>query len=316
MSKFPEPLPLSREIIKKRLLRRKEMVQTARRGVILRGIIVLAEIVGFALWGSSVLLLDAIASSIDLLSSYVLIWSIRKADTPPDADHPFGHGRFEPVAGLFIAILLIVLGFFSGYEQILALLQHQNKVSDINGYVWLIPGLGVVLLEISYQKVKRTAKNAKSPALMADAIHYRIDAVSSLLALISLGLAALFPIHTPFFDHFGAITIAILMIGLGIVATRKNISQLLDQTPSKEYFDLVRKSAVSVEGVLATEKLRLQVYGPDAYVAIDIEVDPQLSVAVAHRLTQKVRRAIQLAWPAVRDVIVHVEPYYPSDHEP
>jgi divalent metal cation (Fe/Co/Zn/Cd) transporter len=76
----------------------------------------------------------------------------------------------------------------------------------------------------------------------------------------------------------------------------------------------VKEAALKVEGVLATEKVLIQSYGPDAHVDIDIEVAPNLSVEVAHKLTQKVRAEIQKAWPAVRDVIVHIEPYYPGDH--
>ncbi|MCB1136629.1 MAG: cation transporter, partial [Chlamydiia bacterium] len=76
----------------------------------------------------------------------------------------------------------------------------------------------------------------------------------------------------------------------------------------------VRTAALRVPGVRETEKIHLQVYGPDALVGIDIEVDPKMPVDEAHDITQKVRAEIQKDWPAVRDVIVHVEPYYPGDH--
>lgn len=315
MSKFPDPLPLSRQIVKKRLVRRKEMLRTARRGMTLRAVIILAEILGVFLWNSSTLFLDALSGCMDLIASMALIWCIRLADAPPDENHPLGHGRFEPIAGLFIGVLLVFLGIFSGIEQGKILLGPKLLIAQPHSLTWLIPCLGVILLEISYKKVKKTAKRENSPALMADAVHYRMDALGSFLALLALGLAAFFPLHAHFFDHCGAVMIALLMIVVGVVATGKNIHQLLDRTLPKEYFQQVKEAAMSVEGVLDTEKIRLQAYGPDAYVAIDIEVEPHLPVFLAHRLTQEVRRAIQLSWPAVRDVIVHVEPYYPNDHE-
>jgi hypothetical protein len=98
------------------------------------------------------------------------------------------------------------------------------------------------------------------------------------------------------------------------IAAKNNIHQLLDRTPDDSYFTLVRDAAMKASGVHATEKILIQVYGPDAHVSIDVEVDPHLSVEVAHEITQKVRHEIQVAWPAVRDVIVHVEPYYEGDH--
>jgi len=315
MSKFPEALPLSRHITKQRLIRRKTVLMAARRGILFRGLLIAIELLGCLIWGSSALFVDALSGSMDLLASFALIWCIRRADVPPDENHPFGHGRFEPVAGLFIGFLLVFLGVFSGYEQMRLFSSHTLAGAGFFPFAWLIPCLGVLFLELSYQRAKKAAKKENSPALMADAVHYRIDALGSLFALIALGLAAFFPSKAHLFDHAGALFISILMICVGGVAIKKNLHQLLDQTPDKSYFHTVREAALSVEGVLATEKLRLQSYGPDAHVAIDIEVEPHQSVEEAHALTQQVRRKIQMAWPAVRDVIVHVEPYYPGDHE-
>ena len=88
----------------------------------------------------------------------------------------------------------------------------------------------------------------------------------------------------------------------------------MDRIPEDRFFNTVRQAAKHVEGVLETEKIRIQRYGPDAHVDIDIEVDPGLTVEVAHAISQKVRVEIQKAWPAVRDVTVHIEPYYSGDH--
>lgn len=315
MSKFPDALPLSRSIIRQRLVRRKTVLLAARQGILFRALFICIELLGCFFWGSSALLMDALSSSIDLVASFALIWCIRRADVPPDQDHPFGHGRFEPVAGLFIGFLLLFLGVLSGYTQVTLIGSEPMAQEQWFSYAWLVPCLGVLFLEMSYQKARRAAKKEHSPALMADAVHYRIDALASLLAVGALGLAALFPASAHLFDRAGALFIALLMACMGGIAIRKNLAQLLDQTPEESYYQRVREAALSVEGVLATEKLRLQAYGPDAYVLIDIEVEPHQSVHQAHELTQQVRRKIQLAWPAVRDVIVHVEPYYPNDHE-
>ena len=77
MSKYPEPLPIPREVTKKRLQRRKEMISAARRGVALRVLFIAAELVGYLLWKSSVLLLDMLSTSVDVLASLILIWFIR-----------------------------------------------------------------------------------------------------------------------------------------------------------------------------------------------------------------------------------------------
>lgn len=313
MSKFPPSIPLPDSVSESRSHRRKQMVVTASRGIILRGVIIVAEILGFIFLNSSALLLDSLSSLFDIASSLFLIFCIRFADRPPDVNHPFGHGRFEPIAGLQLALLLSVVGCGMLIQQLTAL-SSETVDKVINPYTWIIPMGAVVLLEISYQHLKRTAKSQNSPALLADAVHYRIDGINSFFAMIALLFAAYFPQYSNICDHLGAIVIALLMVGIGIYAAKNNLHQLLDRVPAPHYFEKVRAAALRVEGVLATEKIRIQLYGPDAHVSIDVEVEPGLSVEFAHELTQKVRAEIQKQWPAVRDVIVHVEPFYPDDH--
>ena len=106
MSKFPPSIPLPESVSETRMQRRRQMMLTARRGVLLRSVIIIAELLGFAFLNSSALLLDALSSLIDIASSLFLIFCIRIADKPPDRHHPFGHGRFEPIAGLQLGLLL------------------------------------------------------------------------------------------------------------------------------------------------------------------------------------------------------------------
>lgn len=313
MSKFPSSIPLPESVAENRLHRRRQMVITARRGVILRSLIIIAELLGFVFLNSSSLLLDALSSLFDVAASLFLIFLVRIADKPPDRDYPFGHGRFEPIAGLQLGLILAVIGGAMLFQQVFAL-SSESKKTIIDPLTWLIPLGAIILLEISYQSLRQTAKKQNSPALLADAIHYRIDALNSLFAMIALLFSAYFPMYSAFCDHLGAIVIAMLMIGIGIYAARNNIHQLLDRVPSQKFFDQVKLAALRVKGVLGTEKILIQLYGPDAHVSIDIEVSPELSVEKAHELTQQVRAEIQKDWAVVRDVIVHVEPYYAGDH--
>jgi len=312
-SKFPPSIPLPPSVPEKRSERRLQMMRTGLRGVAIRSLIILAELMGFVFLNSSALLLDALSSLIDIGSSLFLILCIKIADKPPDEEHPFGHGRFEPIAGLQLGLLLVALGGGMLFQQISAL-AHVPAKESIAPFTWIIPFCAVILLEVCYRIMRATAKKQNSPALLADAVHYRIDSVNSLFAMIALIFAAYYPQKSILFDHFGAIAIAALMIIIGIFAARKNIHQLLDRIPDSKYFEIVKHAARKVEGVRATEKIRLQVYGPDAHVNIDVEVDPLLTVEAAHEIAQKVRNEIQKDWPSVRDVIVHLEPYYPNDH--
>lgn len=313
MDQFPPKLKLPKFIKETRVEREKSLLLSATYGISIRFAIIVFELVGVWLYGSASLLLDAIASLVDVGSSLLLLIFIKLASRPPDSNHPFGHGRYEPLVGLQLGLMLVCIGGFVGIQQIFYA-SETTSIEYIDPRTCFFPLAAMVLLEICYRILSHTARKQASPALAADAVHYRVDALTSLFASVALILASLSPDWGHLIDHLGAIAIAIFMIFTGIMAARKNMDQLLDHAPDKSYFDRVKKAAHLVEGVLETEKLLIQFYGPDAQVDIDIEVDPNLTVELAHKISQRVRFEIQKEWPLVRDVIVHIEPYYPNDH--
>ena len=313
MAPFPNPVTLPESVYDERKQRRKAILTAARRGILIRLSIILFELLGVVLFGSSSLLMDALASCLDIAASVLLVLGIRWADKPPDADHPFGHGRYEPLIGLQLGLMLALIGGGMLVQQSFHLVL-EPKGFAIDSRAWVVSAIALVLLEICYRVIMRTAKRESSPALAADAIHYRIDGLTSLFATLALLMGAFYPAWSMLFDHLGAILIALLMIFMGIVAARSNIHQLMDRVPDASFFERVRQAALSISGVRGTEKIRIQLYGPDAHVDIDVEVDPDLTVELAHEMSQRVRAEIQKAWPAVRDVTVHIEPFYPGDH--
>lgn len=310
---FPEKLSLPLDVHEQRAQRQHELIGSAFWGVFIRSCIIAFELVGVWLFASSALLLDALASTVDVASSLILIFCIKLAGRPPDHNHPFGHGRYEPLIGLQLGLMLFFVGVGMLIQQIFLSIEPQPEIV-IDGRAWIFPVVAVILLEICYQIVMRSARRQKSPALAADALHYRIDSLTSLFAALALICAAFVPKWSHLIDHAGALLISALMIVLGVLAARKNMNQLMDHVPEPSFFKQVMVAAKRAEGVLGTEKIRIQLYGPDAHVDIDVEVDPTLSVELAHEISQRVRLEIQKEWPAVRDVTVHIEPYYPNDH--
>jgi cation diffusion facilitator family transporter len=297
---------VSTTVHKTRNSRRQQMCKSMLIGIGLRLITVIFELVGYSCFHSASLMADVFSSLIDIICSGCLILCIYFADKPPDRNHPFGHGRVEPLAGLQLGVLLIIAALVLGFQAIF----HKSPMDPPHSYAWSI-SLGVIIaLECGFRYIRKIAIRQKSPILLAEALHYRADMFSSLFAVMALFLATIYPKYGPLFDRLGVVAIAFLMIFMGSKAVWHNLQQLLDHVPETNYFEQVRLAALSVTGVFATEKIKIQIYGPDAHVGIDIEVDPQSSVEEAHKLTQLVRLEIQKSWPSVRDVIVHVEPHY------
>ncbi|MFY7843440.1 MAG: cation diffusion facilitator family transporter [Rhabdochlamydiaceae bacterium] len=275
----------------------------------MRCFIILSELIAFFYFNSSSLLMDGLSSLIDVLASVLLILFIYIADRPPDRNHPFGHGRFEPIAGLQMGIFLIVLGVIMGFYQFSSIDTSNSTDKVVNPYASLVSFGALIILEICYRFLKFSGRKRNSPALLADAVHYRIDALNSLFATIALFLGVLWPEHSYLFDKGGAIVIALLMIVIGSYAAKENLNQLLDKVPDQIYFDKVKKAALAVPLVENVANMKLQVYGPDAHVSIDIQVPPKLSVLEAHNIAEEVKNHIQTTWPQVIDVIVHIEPH-------
>jgi cation diffusion facilitator family transporter len=313
MPKFPLPLSVPKDVSRLRSQRNEQVIKAIRLGIFFRLFVIAFELLGVILLHSAALFLDAISSLTDIVASIFLIFCIKLAQRPPDHDHPFGHGRYEPLGGLLLGIFLIVLGGVMFFQELLGLFNEPID-RQMHSLAWLFSLIAMIVLEIAYRLLIHTAEKSKSPALASDAYHYRIDSLTSLFATIALIIAALWPQWGVEFDHMGALVISLFMIGMGLFASRENFHQLMDRVPEASLFTIVKQAALKPSGVEGIEKIRIQRYGPDAHVDIDIEVKPSLTVDKAHKISQRVRLEIQKAWPAVRDVTVHIEPYYVDDH--
>lgn len=313
LEEFPEPVELPETVDHARASRTSRLVRVSWAGVVVRLAIIGMELAGFWVFGYWVLLVDAIASLADIAASLALIFAVKLAERPPDDDHPFGHGRYEPLAGMQLGMLICLLGGGLIAQQFWEAVGGE-AAGDIVIWVVAIPLLAALLLEITCRVILLIGRRENSSALMAEAYHYRVDAFTSVLAALGIIVAYSVPSYSHLIDHISAIILAAIMLGLGAMAVWQNVHQILDRVPDEAWFDRVRTSAEKVDGVLGVEKVRMQCPGPDAHVDIDIEVDPNQTVSEAHVITQHVRAQIQTDWPAVRDVVVHVEPYYAGDH--
>ncbi|MFG0332766.1 MAG: cation diffusion facilitator family transporter [Maioricimonas sp. JB049] len=310
---FPGPVPPPDHVDDARALRQRDLLRVTWLGIALRLTIISVELLAVWFLGYAVLLVDAVASIFDVVSSLAIVLAIRLAARPPDANHPFGHGRYEPLAGLQLGVVVALAGIWLATSHAVGAIRAP-AAGEVKAWAWIIPALAAVFLEFVARLVRRVGRRERSTALTAEAKHYRVDAATSVVAAIGLLLASRFPEFGHRIDWLSAALLATFMVALGTMAARENLHQLLDGAPEDVHFDRVRASALRVAGVQDVEKLRIQHAGPDAHVDIDIEVEPDMSVADAHIITQHVRAQIQADWPFVLDVVVHVEPYYHNDH--
>lgn len=313
LDSFPEPVEPCDRAAEARRRRERELLRVAGTGIGLRLGVITVELVGVWFLGYAALFVDAVASVFDVVASLAIVLAIRLAARPPDEEHPFGHGRYEPLAGLQLGVLVAAAGLWLAARYLWGA-AASAPAGEVVGWVWLIPALAAVTFEVTARLVRRIGQRQHSTALLAEGLHYRVDAATSGVAAVGLFIAGQVPEFGHRIDLLSAGLLAIIMVGLGVQAVTENLHQILDRAPREDHFERVRASAMKVEGVHDVEKVRIQHAGPDAHVDIDIEVDPEMPVAAAHVITQHVRAQIQTDWPFVREVVVHVEPFYLGDH--
>ncbi|MCB1135503.1 MAG: cation diffusion facilitator family transporter, partial [Chlamydiia bacterium] len=211
------------------------MLRALSLGVALRCLIVVAELIGYWFYESASLMLEAISTGADLCSSFFLIACVWLADRHPDEDHPLGHGRYEPLGGLQLGLLIGVFGIILAWQE-LSNLWGGVEHTQLSDPVYLIPLAAVGVLEFGYRSLMRTAKSQKSSALAADALHFRIDALTSIVATLALLFASFSPAWSGILDHAGALTIALCMLVVGVQAVWENLHQIMDRRPDESFF--------------------------------------------------------------------------------
>jgi cation diffusion facilitator family transporter len=253
--------------------------------------------------GSTAVLSDGLEASGDVLSSAIVYAGLGLARKPPDSEHPYGHGRYETIAGLGVGALLLLAGAGIFWHS---LSFHQTSAFPV---YTLYPLFAAIVIKILLAATKfRIAKRIASTSLHADGWHDITDLLSTCVALIAVGLTLADPVRFAAADHAGGLLIGLLIFFLSIQVVRRTIGQLLDTMPDDAKMAEIRRAALAVPGALGIEKCFARRTGLQYHVDLHLEVDPEMTVRESHEIATRVRVAVKESLPWVADVLVHVEP--------
>ncbi|MEM1063224.1 MAG: cation diffusion facilitator family transporter, partial [Planctomycetota bacterium] len=182
---FPDPVEPAETVELRRSLRTRRLIGVSAVGIGVRVIVVIAELLVVRATGSATVLVDALATVADIVGSLVIVAAIKFAERPPDDDHPFGHGRFEPLAGLQLGLAMTVLGAALAIEQLTAPFSGGLETAW-SPWLAAVPLAAAAALALTGRLVLRHGRRERSTALVAEAYHYRVDAVTSLCAAVGL----------------------------------------------------------------------------------------------------------------------------------
>lgn len=251
--------------------------------------------------GSISLLADALNNLGDLAGSMVLIFGYRLSQKPRDAGHPYGYGRLRTVAGLILAIILIVVGVETAKSGLMRIIDPQ----PVEASVWVLTAVGASIILKCWMALfaRGIARLSGDPALESEAWNHFFDIFSTALVLLAL-LGARHGM--PAIDGWAGIAVSVLIIMAGASYVRETVRILIGEAPSAEELDEVREIALGLDEVESVHDIQIHEYGNMRLISLHIEMDASSTAIECHRVTERVEDGIGERFDA--KVIVHGDP--------
>jgi cation diffusion facilitator family transporter len=267
----------------------------------------LALIKGLAgFFGNSyALIADAIESTTDIFASLLVLFGLKYAIRPADDNHPYGHGKIEPLITFIVVAFLVTSATVIAYEGIQNLQSQQEMPSS-----WTLLVLGGIIAwkEISYRVVIKKSKETHSSSLKADAWHHRSDAITSVMAFLGISIALIGGEGYEKADDWAAILAAAFILYNSYLIFRPALGEIMDEHRYDDLLAEIRKKAVEVEGILDTEKCYIRKAGMKYHVDLHAIVDGDISVRDGHEIAHRLKDHLVEEIPNLEHVLIHIEP--------
>lgn len=285
----------------------EEMVEGGLRssliGIVINLFLALVKCLTGLIGHSFALLADGIESFLDVISSSVVYYGLRLAIKPPDKDHPYGHGKADPIAAAVVGVAIIAAAVGIAAESV-NLIRTPHKLPHAYTLWVLICVVPVKALLSRY--VAGVSRRIESSALRGDAWHHLSDAIVSAFAFI--GISAALWTGDPTADDWAALCASPVILLAGWRQLRRPIAELLDTAPAPEIEDHVRRVAASVPGVFGVEKCFVRKVGFRYYVDLHVVVRGDLTVRQGHKIAHAVADRVREKVDKIAEVLVHIEP--------
>lgn len=290
--------------------REKEIYKVTVACSAVNALLVVFKFVAGVLGHSSAMIADAVHSLSDFITDVVVIVFVRIAGKPADADHDYGHGKYETLAavivGLFLGLVGIGLGI-GGVEKTVAFFKGVPQESP-NWLAFSAALLSLVLKEWSYRYTMTVARRVDSPALVANAWHHRSDAFTSVAALAGIGGAMLLGPAWTFLDPLAAIIVCLFIIKSAYDLLRPALDELLEKSLPAADKERIAEVITSTPGVLAFHRLCTRRIGVRTAIDVHIKMDGRLSLSEAHDIASAAERRLKEALGENTVVNIHMEP--------
>lgn len=273
--------------------------------ILSNALIILFKLIAGFLTGSMSIISEAIHSMSDCLASVLTFFAVVRSSKPADKSHPFGHGKYEDVAGFIEGLLIIFASFYITWESCRKIVSNSTLEFDSDiGIVVMIIAIISNLLVSSYLFV--VAKNTDSIALKADAKHLSTDVYSSLGVLLGLILIKITGILI--LDPLIAIFVSLIILKTGVTITKETLNNLLDGTLPEEDIEKIKRIINSCENIKGYKNLKSRRSGSSRDIDITILCNGNLPLKDCHAICDLLESNIRKALPNAQ-ITIHCEPY-------
>ena len=282
-----------------------EAIKASWLSIFGNALLAIAKFVTGIFGNSYALIADAIESTTDVFSSFLVLLGLKYSSRPPDENHPYGHGKAEPLMTFAVVGFLVVSATVIAYESIQHI-QTQHKVPE--PYTLIVLGAIVIIKEYFYRKVSKKGDETKSTSLKADAWHHRSDAITSLMAFIGISIALFMGKGYETADDWAALFASGFIIYNAYLILRPALGEVMDEHMYDDMIGEIREVSINVPGVLDTEKCNVRKTGMIYHVDLHIIVNAEISVKEGHDIAHNVKNELLAHFPEIFDVLIHVEP--------
>lgn len=274
-------------------------------GVVCNALLAAIKAIAGVLGNSYALIADSIESTSDIASSLIVLGGIKIASTPPDEDHPYGHGKAEPLAAMLVAVALCTAAVGIGIQSYREIMSPHHAPAPFTLIVLIVV---VIAKESLFRFVFKTGLKAQSTVVKTDAWHHRSDAITSSAAFIGISIAWIGGPGYESADDWAALFAACIIAFNGYRLLLPAVAEVMDRAPDPEIEESVRRVAGQVGGVLGLDKCYIRKMGFEYYVDLHVVVSGDVSVRSGHQIGHNVRDSVRRAIPKISDVLVHIEP--------
>ena len=255
---------------------------------------------------SFALIADAIESTTDIFASFLVLLGFKYAQRPADENHPYGHGKIEPLITFLVVTFLVLSAALIAHQAIQNIqTPHPSPKS------WTLYVLGAIIIwkEVSYRIVMKKSKETHSTSLAADAWHHRSDAITSIMAFVGISIALIFGEGYETADDWAALLASVFILYNSYLIFRPALGEIMDEQVYDDLMEEIRVVSLTVDGVRGTEKCFIRKAGMHYNVDLHAIVSANISVKEGHHISHQLKDTLHEEIGNLGQILIHIEPH-------